>query len=43
MLNKYVAIMYYELPPSNDPISVTYNSIGGLPDLDRVNERIPIP
>jgi len=43
IMNKYVAITYYGLRMSNDPRSVLYDSIGGLDDLDGVNERIPVP
>jgi hypothetical protein len=43
MMNKYVAVMYYGIPFSDDPRSTTYSNIGGLADLDRMGERIPVP
>ncbi|HWO72468.1 MAG TPA: hypothetical protein VNN21_02830 [Dehalococcoidia bacterium] len=43
MMNKYVAITYYGMRMSSDPKSVLYDDIGGLDDLDRMNERIPLP
>jgi hypothetical protein len=42
MVGKYIALMYYELPLSDNPRSITYRSIGGLDDLDRIDERIPV-
>ncbi len=43
MLNKYIAIGYYGLPVSTDPYSITYDHIGGVYDLDRMDEHIPVP
>ena len=43
MLNKYIAIGYYGLPVSPDPYSITYDHIGGVYDLDRMDEHIPVP
>jgi hypothetical protein len=42
MVSKYIALGHYNLPLSSDPTSVTYSQVGGLADLDIVNERIPI-
>jgi predicted Zn-dependent protease len=43
LMNKYVAVLYYDLPLTDDPRSVTFRLIGGLDVLDRINERIPVP
>ena len=41
-VSKYIALGYFDLPISNDPLSVTSNRISDLAELDRVDERIPI-
>ena len=38
MVTKNVGILYYHLPPSDDPGSVLYSDILGPSDLDRVSE-----
>jgi hypothetical protein len=42
MMNKYIATMYYGVPTTGNPSSVTYDNIGGLGDLDLMSERIPV-
>ena len=42
LMNKYVALSYYGLQLNDDPESVLYRLIGGLADLDRIDERIPL-
>jgi hypothetical protein len=41
LMNKYIALSYYNLPPSRDPRSVTYDGIGSLDDLDAMPDTIP--
>jgi hypothetical protein len=43
LMNKYVAMSYYNLPLNDNPRSVLYRLIGSLGTLDRINERIPVP
>lgn len=43
MVNKFIALGHYELPVSNDPRSITYGFVASLADLDRAEERIPLP
>jgi hypothetical protein len=42
MMNKYIATMYYGVPTTGNPSSITYDNIRGLGDLERMNERIPV-
>ncbi len=41
-VSKYIALGYFDLPISNNPLSLTSNTISGLAELDRVDERIPV-
>jgi predicted Zn-dependent protease len=47
MVTKYVGLMYYRLPLSNDPTSPLYGSIMSVSDLDKMREplldRMPLP
>ena len=42
MIGKYVGLYYFNLPPSRDPASAMYDSIGGLDDLDHMSNRLPL-
>jgi tetratricopeptide (TPR) repeat protein len=39
MVMKDIGILYYQMPPNNNPKSVLYNSIDGLEDLDGMGEE----
>ncbi len=43
MITKDVGIMCYGFPPSHDPRSVLYGSIGGVDDLDVMTEYFDVP
>lgn len=43
MLTKYIGLFYYGLPPSDDPASPMYDSIGGPDDLDAMSEPLDVP
>jgi hypothetical protein len=38
MVMKDIGILYYQMPPNNNPKSVLYNSIDGLEELDVMDE-----
>ena len=42
LLSKYVGLLYYGLPPSEDPRSPMFDSILGPDDLDRMEEPLPV-
>jgi len=42
LLSKYVGLLYYGLPPSEDPQSPMFDSILGPDDLDRMEEPLPV-
>ena len=42
LLSKYVGLLYYDLPPSEDPESPMFDSILGPDDLDRMEEPLPV-
>jgi archaemetzincin len=42
LLSKYVGLLYYGLPPSDDPRSPMFDSILGPDDLDRMGEPLPV-
>lgn len=42
LVSKYVGLLFYGLPPSDDPQSPLYNSILSLDDLDDMEEPLPI-
>lgn len=39
MVTKNIGILYYRLPPSDDPRSVLYKDIGGIEELDYMGEE----
>lgn len=43
MVTKYIGLMYFDLEESDDPESVLYGDIGGIADLDRMGEKLPLP
>jgi predicted Zn-dependent protease len=43
MVSRYVGLLYYGLALRSDPSSVLYESIGGLSDLDRIGDSLPVP
>jgi len=43
LLTKYIGLLFYGLPPSEDPLSPLYDSILGPADLDNMGEPLPIP
>jgi predicted Zn-dependent protease len=43
MVTRFIGSLYYGLPDNTDPSSVLYESIGGLTDLDRIGEELPVP
>jgi predicted Zn-dependent protease len=42
MVNKYIGIDYYGLPPSSDPKSALYAYIRSIDDVDRMSDTLPI-
>jgi len=42
LLTKYVGLLYYGLPPSEDPKSPMFDSILSPTDLDRMEEPLPV-
>jgi hypothetical protein len=42
MVNKYVGLDYFGLPPSPDPGSPMYNHILSVTDLDRMDDTLPV-
>jgi archaemetzincin len=42
LLSKYIGLLYYGLPPSDDPLSPMYNSILGVTDVDNMGEPLPV-
>jgi predicted Zn-dependent protease len=43
LVTKYIGILYYGMPPSDDPQSPLYNSILSVADLDAMQEPLPVP
>ena len=43
IVTKYIGLLYYGLPLSDDPRSPLYDSILSLGDLDRMEEPLPVP
>ena len=43
LVSKYIGLLYYGLPPSDDPESPLYDSILSLDDLDNMEEPLPVP
>ena len=43
LVTKYIGLLYYGLPLSDDPRSPLYDSILSLGDLDRMEEPLPVP
>lgn len=43
LLTKYIGLLYYDLPPSDDPASPMYNKILGPADLDAMGEPLSVP
>jgi archaemetzincin len=43
LLTKYVGLLYYGLPPSEEPTSPMFDSILGPSDLDAMTEPLPVP
>lgn len=43
LFSKYVGLLYYDLPVSDDSQSVMYNSILGPDDLDAMTEPLQVP
>jgi predicted Zn-dependent protease len=39
MVTKNIGILFYDLPPSDDPRSVLYKSVGGISELDYMGEE----
>jgi predicted Zn-dependent protease len=39
MVTKNIGILYYDLPPSDDPRSVLYKNVGGISELDYMGEE----
>jgi predicted Zn-dependent protease len=42
LVSKYVGLLYYGLPPSDDPQSPMFDSILGPDDLDTMTEPLPV-
>jgi predicted Zn-dependent protease len=42
MVSKYVALLYYDIPESSDPRSITFGPITSVPALDYINKPIPV-
>jgi predicted Zn-dependent protease len=42
LVTKYIGLLYYDLPPSDDPDSPMFDSILGPDDLDRMHEPLPV-
>lgn len=42
LVTKYIGMLYYGLPPSDDPRSPLYDSILSVGDLDRMEEPLPV-
>jgi predicted Zn-dependent protease len=42
LVSKYIGMLYFHLPPSDDPDSALFNSILSPYDLDRMNEPLPV-
>ncbi|HEU4758769.1 MAG TPA: hypothetical protein VFT91_02190, partial [Dehalococcoidia bacterium] len=43
LVSKYIGLLYYGLPPSDDPRSPMFDAILGLDDLDHMQEPLPVP
>lgn len=43
MFTKYLGVLYYDIPPSEDPQSAMYNHINGREDLDNMTEPLEVP
>ncbi|MFB3093343.1 MAG: hypothetical protein ACE1ZN_02910, partial [Dehalococcoidia bacterium] len=43
LITKNLGLLYYGLPPSDDPESPLYNSILSTADLDNMEEPLPVP
>jgi predicted Zn-dependent protease len=39
MVTKNIGILYYRLPPNDDPRSVLYKNVGGISELDAMGEE----
>ena len=39
MVTKNIGLLYYRLPASDHPVSVLYNNVNGISDLDRMGEE----
>ena len=42
LVSKYIGLLYYGLPPSEDPASPMFDSILGPADLDAMTEPLPV-
>jgi len=42
LLSKYIGLLYYDLPSSDDPASLMFNNILGPDDLDRMQGTLPV-
>ncbi len=42
LVSKYLGLLYYGLPPSDDPASPMFDSILGPDDLDQMTEPLPV-
>ena len=43
LVTKYLGLMFYDLPLSDDPTSPMFDNILGVSDLDRMGEVLPVP
>jgi len=43
LVTKYLGLMFYDLPLSDDPKSPMYGKILSVPDLDKMQEPLPVP
>lgn len=43
LVTKYIGLLYFGLPLSDDPRSPMYDSILSLDDLDKMQESLPVP
>lgn len=42
MVTRYIGLLYYGLPLSDDPESLLYDNVLGPADLDRMEEPLPV-
>jgi hypothetical protein len=43
LMNRSIARGYFGLPENNDPGTLLYQTISSVGQLDRTDERIPVP